>query len=50
MGKGGVLDLVGTVGGISIPVEPGLAVILRYTSATGSELLLAPFPAFPVGS
>jgi hypothetical protein len=50
MSKGSVLDLVGTIGGISIPVEPGLAVILRYTSATGSEQLLAPYLAFPVGS
>ncbi|MFL6022899.1 MAG: hypothetical protein ACJ72O_06130 [Marmoricola sp.] len=47
---GGILDLVGTVGGISIPVEPGVAVIVRYTTTDGTQELLAPFPAFPVGS
>ena len=50
MKKGQVLDLVGTVGRISIPVEPGLAVIVRYATTNGSQELLAPFPAFPVGS
>lgn len=48
--KGAVLDLVGTVGGISIPVQPGLSVIVRYTDQDGEQELLAPFPAFPVGS
>jgi len=50
MKRGAVLDLVGTVGGVSIPVQPGLAVVLRYVTSTGTQELLAPFPAFPVGS
>jgi hypothetical protein len=50
MKPGEALDFVGTVGGISIPVEPGLAVIVRYRDQGGSTALLAPFPAFPVGS
>jgi hypothetical protein len=48
--KGAVLDLVGTVGGISIPVQQGVSLIVRYATSTGSQELLAPFPAFPVGS
>jgi hypothetical protein len=50
MKKDQVLDFVGTVGGISIPVEPGLSVIVRYVGKSGAQELLAPFPAFPVGS
>jgi hypothetical protein len=48
--KSEALDLVGTVGGISIPVEPGLSMIVRYRGSGGDTELLAPFPAFPVGS
>ncbi|RNL75496.1 hypothetical protein [Nocardioides marmorisolisilvae] len=47
---GEVLDLVGVVGGIAIPVQPGVSVIIRYRAASGPTELLAPFPAFPVGS
>jgi len=50
MKDGEVLDLVGVVGGISIPVQPGVSVIIRYRAGSGSTELLAPFPAFPVGS
>jgi hypothetical protein len=50
MKKGQVLDLVGVVGGISSPIQGGLSVIVRYHGQGGATLLLAPFPAFPVGS
>ena len=50
LAEGGVLDLVGTVGGIRIPVQPGVSVIVRYATDAGPQELLAPFPAFPVGS
>ena len=50
MKDGEVVDLVGVVGGIAVPVQPGVAVIIRYRSDTGPTELLAPFPAFPVGS
>jgi len=50
MKNGEARDFVGTVGGISIPVDPGLAVIVSYRDQGSETALLAPFPAFPVGS
>lgn len=50
MDDGEVLDLVGVVGGIRVPVQPGVSVIIRYRAESGPTALLAPFPAFPVGS
>lgn len=50
MKDGEVLDFVGVVGGIAIPVQPGVSVIIRYRDRSGPTELLAPFPAFPVGS
>lgn len=49
MEDGEVLDFVGVVGGIAVPVQPGVSVIIRYGAHSSAELL-APFPAFPAGS
>lgn len=49
MKDGEVLDFVGVVGGIALPVQPGVSVIVRYGADSSAELL-APFPAFAASS